>query len=178
MNKSHQKTPASNFDTQQKAVELSMEYLAKSIEQSTVTVDKEIFYYNFSLIGLQLFLINKIFDAVEKNKIFNLSLEISIISVFILLITIWSIRSTKNLLDAYQISKANNSEMLESLTRGNFSNESEKSTKEQNKIISTKYQLANTLCRQNLGLFVVEIALILGFMCWQVLLPRFQIFFN
>ncbi len=102
MNKSHQKTPASNFDTQQKAVELSMELLTKSIEQGTVTLDKEIFYYNFSLIGLQLFLINKIFDAVEKSHALNLSLEISIISVFILLIIIWSIRSTKNLLDAYQ----------------------------------------------------------------------------
>ena len=178
MNKSHQKTQASNFDTQQKAVELSMEYLAKSIEQSTVTVDKEIFYYNFSLIGLQLFLINKIVDVVEKSHTLNLSLEISIISVFILLIIIWSIRSTNNLLDAYQISKANNSEMLESLTRGDFSDESEKFTKEQNKIISTKYQLADTLCRQNLWFFVLEIALIIGFMCWQALLPIFQIFFN
>ena len=178
MNKSHQKTPASNFDTQQKAVELSMELLTKSIEQGTVTLDKEIFYYNFSLIGLQLFLINKIFDAVEKSHAPNLSLEISIISVFILLIIIWSIRSTKNLLDAYQKSKINNYETLQNLMIGDFSIESQESSQKQNDIISTKYQLANKLCDQNLGLFVVEIALILGFMCWQVLLPRFQIFFN
>jgi len=61
---------------------------------------------------------------------------------------------------------------------GDFSIESQESSQKQNDIISTKYQLAVTLCKKNLWMFVAEIALILGFMCWQVLLPRFQIFFN
>jgi hypothetical protein len=178
METSHQKPSTSNFNTQEKASELSIEHIVRSIEHSTVTTDKEIFYYNFSLIGLQLFLINKIFDVAEKSHAINLSLEISIICFLILWIIIWAIRSTTNLLDAYQISKTNNSQMLDSLARGDFSIEIEKLTKEQNEIISTKYQLADRLCRQNLWLFVVEIALILGFMCGPVLLPRFQFFFN
>ena len=169
---------SSQFNTQQKAVELSIEHLVKSIEQSTTTTDKEIFYYNFSLIGLQLFLINKIFDVVEKSNAVNLFLETSIICVFIFVSIVLAICSTINLLEAYQKSKVNNYKMLESLMSGDFTLKSEKSAQEQNKIIEIKYSLANKLCMKNLWLFVAEIALIILLLYWQALLPQFHNFFN
>lgn len=56
----------STLNVSSKAAELSLEHLVKSIETSTTTVDKEIFYYNFSLIGLQLYILNKTFDIFFK----------------------------------------------------------------------------------------------------------------
>ena len=76
------------FDIRKKVAEVQIESLAKKVELATQTSDKEIFYYNFSLVAIQLYIINKSYEAVFLKSInisiaeLTLLLTLSTLSVF------------------------------------------------------------------------------------------------
>jgi hypothetical protein len=150
----------STLNVSGKAAELSLEHLVKSIETSTTTVHKEIFYYNFSLIGLQLYILNKTFDIFFQRHNTALNIEILFICIFVCLIVFLAILSTTNLLQSYQLSRENNFNILQNLIANNVSSENEKNAEIENQKMSIRYKRANLLCKINLHIFFVEIIII------------------
>ncbi len=142
-----------------KAAEVSIEGLQRSIESATQATNKEIFYYNFSLVALQLYILNKVFDFIfTKGELLSeFILEIVIICLFVFAIILAAIISTIKLLKSYHLSKLNNFNSLNSLISQNYSEDREQEAKKLNHKIDKKYQLADLLCKTSLCIFLLEI---------------------
>ncbi len=153
------KTKTPIFDVQQKAVEVVIEGIQQTIISTTQTVDREIFYYNFSLVGLQLYITNKALELVfiGGEKLIKFSPQIVIAGSFVASIILVSIFSTYNLIKAYQSSRGNNHETLQSLINKDNSEEAEEKVKKLNEEIGKKYKIATRWCMFNLMIFCVEV---------------------
>ncbi len=143
----------------QKAAEVSIEGLQRSIEDATKATSREIFYYNFSLVALHLYILNKVFDFIfTKSELLPKFIwEVGAICLFVFIIILLAIISTINLLKSYHLSRLNNFNSLQSLINQNYSKEREREAINLNNKIDKKYQRADFLCKVNLCIFLLEI---------------------
>jgi len=156
------------FDIRKKVAEVQIESLAKKVELATQTSDKEIFYYNFSLVAIQLYIINKSYEAVFLKSI-NISIaELTLLLTLSTLSVFFAIFSTTCLLKSYQLSKLANTNLLDLLTLNKFSIKDQESIETSNKEVGRLYKKADLLCKSNLWLFFGEVVIAVIFLFLKI----------